>query len=122
MPHGETAYSLLAVIRDKADLVLFPPPPKKMPVTRVQGPGLSPEPHTVLMIQSWSGPRSPSMEGVMCVGPWGVNQSPGGLATSSHGLRLARQSPTTQLCGLIHQFIHSHNTHSLYLGAGQASL
>ena len=62
------------------------------------------------------------MEGMICVGPWGVNQSPGGLATSSHGLRLVRQSPTTWLYGLIHQFVHSRNTHLLYLGARQAPL
>lgn len=55
---------------------------------------------------------------------WDLGHQPGprGLAATSHGQRLVRQSPTTQLCGLIHQSIHSPNTHLLYLGAWQAQL
>ena len=31
-----------------------------------------------VMVQPWSSPWSPSMEGAICMGPWGVNQSPVG--------------------------------------------
>lgn len=62
------------------------------------------------------------MEGVTCETTLGHQPEPRELAATSHGLRLVCQSPTTQLCGLIHQLIHSPGTHLLYLGARQAPL
>lgn len=109
----------MGVIRDKAVLVMSFPrkPPLQSSFPRpALDPGLFHKPNPVCGGPALVQPPGPQYGAVVCVGPWGVNKSPGGWpAAPSQGLRLVPQSPTTQLCGLTHQLVHSVHRHLLWI-------
>lgn len=64
-PDASQEDCLLSVGSDQGQGCACPVLPKKTPVSGAEtepalGPGCPPEPHTVLMTQSWSGPQAPA--------------------------------------------------------------